>query len=85
MARTDPALASSNRWDKKLIKRGHRLRWRMVRPWPYARWRGVCTRCGGEIECGKGRATSAGYDIRRSGQCRPQAGRSLLRLIAGGR
>jgi len=82
--RTDKALATRNRWDEKLRKRGHRLRWDKVQPWPRARYQGICIRCGGEMECGTGRASSAGHDIRNSGQCRPQ-GRSLLRLIAGGR
>lgn len=53
-------------WDDKLRRRGHRLRWRRIAPWPHARWRGICP-CGGDIECGSGRAT--GYLSRYKGAC----------------
>ena len=82
----DRAKNARDRWDEKLRARGHRLAWHQVTEWPSKRYLGICSRCGGELECSTGRASSAGYDIRRSGPCRPQERprRALLRPISGG-
>ncbi len=78
---TGRAENARDKWDGKLRARGHRPRWRQVRGWPAKRYLGVCSRCGGEMECGTGPATSAGYDIR-SRRCQLPC-RPLLRLVKG--
>lgn len=59
-------------WDTKLRARGHRLTWKQTAPWPQARHRGACARCGGVIECGTGDASApADADIREMRRCVP--------------
>ena len=66
MAR-DRALAARDRWDDKLRRRGHRLRWRKISAWPRVRYLGTCTNCAGMVECGIGRAWTGGV----ARECRP--------------
>ncbi len=74
--RTDRAMTSRNNWDAKLRRRGHRPKWQQISNWPAKRYLGTCTRCGGMVECGTGRAWTGGV----AGSCQP-----VRRLFPGRR